>query len=45
MNFFIETIGCQMNVNDSNDISEYLVSFGCKKIDDYLKADIVLLNT
>lgn len=45
MNFFIETIGCQMNVNDSDNISEYLISCGYTKIDDYLKADIIILNT
>ncbi len=45
MKFFIETIGCQMNVNDSDDISEYLSSCGYEKTTDYLKADIVVLNT
>lgn len=45
MNFFIETIGCQMNVNDSDKISDYLVNHGCLKTTDMAKADLVILNT
>lgn len=45
MKFFIETIGCQMNVNDSDKISDYLVDRGCVMTADMSKADIVILNT
>ena len=43
--FFVETIGCQMNVNDSNEISQYLLSCGCTKVSQYQEADLIILNT
>ncbi len=45
MKFFIETIGCQMNVSDSDKITDYLLKSGLEKTDDILKSDLVLLNT
>lgn len=45
MKFFIETIGCQMNVNDSDEMAKYLFSCGYEQTDNYLKADIIILNT
>ncbi|MDD5102719.1 MAG: tRNA (N6-isopentenyl adenosine(37)-C2)-methylthiotransferase MiaB [Endomicrobiaceae bacterium] len=45
MNFFMETIGCQMNVNDSDKISNYLIDHGCVLTLDISQADIVILNT
>ena len=45
MKFFIETIGCQMNVNDSDKITDYLLKAGLEKTDDILQSDLVLLNT
>ena len=43
--FFIETIGCQMNVNDSNKMAEILLEKGCVSAQDMLNADIVIINT
>ena len=43
--FDIETIGCQMNVNDSDKMAEILSEKGCSRTDDMLQADIVIVNT
>ena len=43
--FFIKTYGCQMNEHDSENIAALLTSLGFSQIDDYEKADLVLLNT
>lgn len=45
MNFFIETIGCQMNVNDSEKIALFLLEHGCHSVNNIEQADIVILNT
>ena len=45
MNFYIETIGCQMNVNDSEKMAEILSERGCSRIQDMSQADIVIVNT
>lgn len=45
MKFYIETIGCQMNVNDSNKMAEFLLDNGCMPTQDMLSADIVIINT
>ena len=42
---FLETYGCQMNEHDSENIEALLVALGFSKVDDYLDADLVLLNT
>ena len=43
--YFIKTYGCQMNEHDSENIGALLESIGFTKVDDYLDADLVLLNT
>ena len=43
--FYIETLGCQMNVNDSDKMAETLSEYGCLRTDDMLQADIVIVNT
>ena len=43
--FFIKTYGCQMNEHDSETIAALLVDLGFSKVDNYLDADLVLLNT
>ena len=43
--FFIKTYGCQMNEHDSENIAALLTSLGFSQVDDYEKADLVLLNT
>ena len=43
--YFIKTYGCQMNEHDSENIGALLELLGFSKVDDYLKADLVLLNT
>ena len=45
INFFIETIGCQMNVNDSEKMAEILSGKGCIQVKDVQQADIVIVNT
>jgi tRNA-2-methylthio-N6-dimethylallyladenosine synthase len=42
---YIETYGCQMNVNDSEIVSGILVSGGYSITDDIDKSDVILLNT
>ena len=43
--FFLKTYGCQMNEHDSENIEALLVELGFSKVEDYEKADLVLLNT
>ena len=43
--FFIKTYGCQMNEHDSENIAALLSDLGFSKVDNYLDADLVLLNT
>ena len=43
--FFIKTYGCQMNEQDSENIVALLEKIGFSQIDNYLNADLVLLNT
>ena len=45
MKFYIETIGCQMNVNDSDKMAEILSEKGCVRIQDMTQADLVIINT
>ena len=43
--FYIETIGCQMNMNDSDKMAEILSEKGCLRTEDMSQADIVIVNT
>ncbi len=43
--FFLKTYGCQMNEHDSENIEALLVELGFQKVEDYMDADLVLLNT
>lgn len=43
--FYLKTYGCQMNEHDSENISALLMELGFTPVDDYLDADLVLLNT
>lgn len=43
--YFIKTYGCQMNEHDSENISAMLEKIGFNRVDNYLDADLVLLNT
>ena len=43
--YFIKTYGCQMNEHDSEVIGALLEKLGFEKVDDYLNADLVILNT
>ena len=43
--FFLKTYGCQMNEHDSENIYALLVELGFSPVDDYMDADLVLLNT
>ena len=42
---YIHTIGCQMNVYDSEKLAAILNDYGYEKTDDLDKADIVVCNT
>jgi len=42
---YIQTIGCQMNVYDSERIVEGLAAFGYEVTDSPARADVILLNT
>ncbi len=43
--FFIKTYGCQMNEHDTENIKALLIDLGFSEVDNYLNADLVLLNT
>ena len=43
--FYLKTYGCQMNEHDSENIEALLEFLGFKKVDEYIDADLVLLNT
>jgi tRNA-2-methylthio-N6-dimethylallyladenosine synthase len=43
--FFIETYGCQMNFADSEILASILTAGGYMPVDDYKKADLILVNT
>ena len=43
--FFLKTYGCQMNEHDSENIEALLTFLGFKKVDNYMMANLVLLNT
>lgn len=43
--YYLKTYGCQMNEHDSENIKAMLEELGFTYIDDYEKADLVLLNT
>ncbi len=43
--FFIETLGCQMNIYDSAFVAEVLTGAGYKQAADAAGADIILINT
>ncbi len=43
--YYLRTYGCQMNLRDSETIRAILEDLGYEKEEDYLKADMVLLNT
>lgn len=45
MNLYIHTIGCQMNVYDSEQIALRLQTMGYRQVDRQAKADLILLNT
>ena len=45
MKFHLKTYGCQMNEHDSENIKALLTLVGFEEVDDYEKADLVLLNT
>lgn len=43
--YFVKTYGCQMNEHDSENICALLEMMGFVSVDDYMDADLVLLNT
>ncbi len=43
--FYIETVGCQMNVLDSELVASGLTSAGYKQVSTHREADVVLFNT
>ncbi len=45
LKIYIETYGCQMNVNDSEVAASILTKVGCTIIEDISSADVILVNT
>ena len=45
MKFYIETLGCKVNSYESDYIKKSLVNNGFLQVDDYILADIVIVNT
>jgi tRNA-2-methylthio-N6-dimethylallyladenosine synthase len=43
--YFVKTYGCQMNEHDSENIKAILELMGYSSADDYIDADLVILNT
>ena len=43
--YFIKTYGCQMNEHDTENIKAMLEELSFTEVDDYEKADLVILNT
>jgi tRNA-2-methylthio-N6-dimethylallyladenosine synthase len=43
--FYIATMGCQMNDNDSETVAQYLLNAGFDPIDNYEHADLIIINT
>lgn len=43
--FFIETYGCQMNVNDSEVVASILTKEGYRQVNEIEKAQVILINT
>ena len=43
--YFVKTYGCQMNEHDSENISAILEEMSFIKTDDYMDADLIILNT
>ncbi len=45
MNFYIETLGCKVNLYESEYIKQTLIKKGFSYVEDITKADIAILNT
>jgi tRNA-2-methylthio-N6-dimethylallyladenosine synthase len=43
--FYIATMGCQMNENDSDTLAQYLINMDFDPIDNYENADLIMINT
>ena len=43
--YFVKTYGCQINEHDSENIEAILEEIGFTKAEDYLDADLIILNT
>ena len=43
--YYVKTYGCQMNEHDSENIKAMLEELGFTEVEDYEKADIVIVNT
>lgn len=43
--YFVQTWGCQMNVEDSEQIASYLEGIGLRPADEMMTAQVVVLNT
>jgi tRNA-2-methylthio-N6-dimethylallyladenosine synthase len=44
-NYYIWTVGCQMNKAESQKVADYLEHFGCKATNSLQKANLVVVNT
>ena len=45
LRYYLETLGCQMNEADSEQISGMLMQMGYSQTQDIMKADIIVFNT
>ena len=43
--YFIKTYGCQMNEHDTENIKAMLEEIGFTPVEDYMEADLIILNT
>jgi tRNA-2-methylthio-N6-dimethylallyladenosine synthase len=43
--FYIATMGCQMNENDSDTLAQHLINYGLDRTDNQDSADLIMINT
>ncbi|MDR1511527.1 MAG: tRNA (N6-isopentenyl adenosine(37)-C2)-methylthiotransferase MiaB [Endomicrobium sp.] len=45
MNYLIKTLGCQVNMCDSDRLNSVFLDYGASKVDNFWDADVFILNT
>jgi len=45
LNYLIKTLGCQVNMCDSDKLDSAFLAYGASKVNNFLDADVLILNT